>query len=274
MSQRTEARASVWTRSGQWIGGTGVLGALGVVDALVTWELSVAIGLLPGDDISPPSDVFPALAQLAQTADFWNQTLYTLRGAGVGLAIALAVGVPLGTIMGLVPAVNAALRPTVDFLRPVPGIALLPLAVLLWGQTRTAVSALVAVGCVWPLVIQAYYGARALDSVGLDTARSFHLRRRVFIRAVVIPGSLPYLATGLRIAVSLAVLVAVSVELLIGAPGIGFSIANAQQSNRFPEMYALIVASGVLGLMLQAVFSAFEGHFLRWHSSQQQGGVL
>lgn len=248
-----------------------LLGLLGLLLALVVWDLAVRTEFVNPIDVSPPADVAEELIALLGTSALWSDILETLKGAAIGLLVAAAIGIPLGTLMGLIPAVNAALRPTVEFLRPVPGITLIPLAILIWGQSITTVWFLVAVGCVWTLVIQSFYAGQAMDEVTLDTARTLRLTRRRFIWSVVLPGTMPYLVTGLRIALTIALIAAISVELLIGVPGLGSAIVEAQNAGRLPEMYALIVISGLLGILIQVVFSAIEKHVLRWHESQRPG---
>jgi ABC-type nitrate/sulfonate/bicarbonate transport system permease component len=253
-------------------GGRMVLGALGSLTALALWELAVAVGILPAADVPSATDVLAEFVRLLGTSAFWDAVWRTLWGAAVGLGLAVAVGVPIGMLMGSSLLVHHALRPTVEFLRPVPGVALIPLIVLIWGQNVRTVWTLVAFACVWPMLIQSLYGAQGIDEVARDTARSFRLTRVERIRFLIVPGTLPYIATGIRISASMALIVAVSVELLTGAPGLGSAIVRAQDATRFTEMYALIVASGVLGIAINLVFGRAERHFLRWHQSQRPGG--
>jgi len=252
-------------------GGRTLLGVIGSLGALALWELAVAVGVLPAQDVPPASEVLSELVRLLGESAFWNAVWRTLAGAAVGLGIAIAVGVPIGMLMGTSRLVHHALRPTVEFLRPVPGVALIPLAVLIWGQSVRAVWALVAFACVWPMLVQALYGAQGVDEVARDTARSFRLTRADRVRWLLIPSALPYIATGIRISASMALIVAVSVELLTGAPGLGSSIVRAQEATRFTEMYALIVASGILGIAINLAFGRAERYFLRWHQSQRPG---
>ena len=246
------------------------LGLLGLLLAVAVWDLAVRTEFVDPIDVSSPAQVAEALVDLLGTATLWTDILETLKGAAIGLLVAAAVGIPLGTAMGLIPAVDAALRPTVEFLRPVPGITLIPLAILIWGQSITTVWFLVAVGCVWTLVIQSFYAGQAIDELTLDTARTLRLTRRRFIWSVVLPGTMPYLVTGLRIALTIALIAAISVELLIGVPGLGSAIVEAQNAGRLPEMYALVVIGGLLGILIQVAFSGIERYFLRWHESQRK----
>lgn len=249
-----------------------LLGLAGVALFLACWQAAVEVGVVDERDVASASAVLSEVVRQAQTHEFWRLVGETIGAALLGLGSAAAIAVPAGLVMGANPLVLRAFRPTVEFLRPVPGVALIPLAILLWGKSTTTVVSLVTFGCFWPLLIQAVYGVQALDEVALRTASSFGLTRAQRIRWLIVPGSLPYLATGLRIAASIALIVAVSVELLAGAPGLGSAILVAQGSGAFTEMYALVLTAGVLGVLLYLVFVRLEAHFLHWHLAQQDGG--
>lgn len=251
--------------------GSLLLGGVGVLLALAAWELAPAVGLVPGDDIPPASEVLSSLADLLGTAAFWDATGATLAGAGIGLGIAAVVGVALGILMGSSRVAWHALRPTMEFLRPVPGVALIPVAILVFGPSLEGDVLLVSFGCLWPMLVQTLYGVRAVDEVALATARSYGLSRAERIRYVQLPSALPYIATGLRISSAIALIIAVTAELVAGNTGLGDSIALAQSAGQTEEMYALIVTTGVLGVLVHVVFSALERRFLHWHQSQRAG---
>lgn len=248
-----------------------LLGVTGVALALLLWQLAPALGLVPSDDLPGAGPVLAKLVSLAGTSAFWSAVGSTLAGAGAGLAIAVVAGVALGVLMGSSTVAWHALRPTVEFLRPVPGVALIPVAILVFGPSMQSDIFLVAFGCVWVMLVQTLYGVRDVDEVALQTARSYGLTRAQRIRFVQLPSSLPYIATGLRIASSIALIVAVTAELVAGNAGLGKSISLAQSVGQTEEMYALIVAAGMLGIAVHIAFGALERRFLHWHQSQRVG---
>lgn len=254
------------TRSGSLL-----LGSAGVLLALLLWQLAPALGLVDGDNLPGAVPVLSELFSLTGTSAFWSAVGSTLAGAGLGLLIAVAAGVALGVLMGSNDVAWHALRPTVEFLRPVPGVALIPVAILVFGPSMSSDVFLVAFGCVWVLLVQTLYGVREVDEVALQTARSYGLTRTQRIRFVQLPSSLPYIATGLRIASAIALIVAVTAELVAGNAGLGKSIALAQSVGQTEEMYALIVAAGILGIAVHVVFGGLEKRFLHWHQSQRVG---
>jgi ABC-type nitrate/sulfonate/bicarbonate transport system permease component len=161
----------------------------------------------------------------------------------------------------------------IEFLRPVPSVALIPLAILVYCTGLTSKVFLVAFASTWPLLIQTIYGARDLDPVQLETARSFRIRRHDRILRVTLMGAVPYIATGLRIASATALILAITAELIIGSPGIGRSINIARQGGAVAEMYALIATTGLLGWALNSLFAIGERRVLHWHPSQRKAAA-
>lgn len=244
-------------------------GLAGFVVAIAFWELVTRVWLTSNAQLAAPEDVVGALARLVTHGSFWREAGYTMRAWAIGLLLSLVLGVTGGVLVGSSRVLWHALRPTLDFLRSVPGIALMPLTLLLWGPTLRSDVFLIVFGTVWTLIVQTTYGVRSVDEMTLETARSFGFNRLQRVMLVVLPSSLPYLATGLRIASSVAITVAISAELLIGNPGLGNQIGLARSFGQYTDMYALILTSGVLGVILQAGSTALERRFLRWHESQR-----
>ena len=129
--------------------------------------------LLPADDRDGA-----ALFGLLGESAYWTAIPHTLEGWAIGLAIAIAIAVPVGLALGFNEVLYRAARPVIEFLRPVPSVALIPLAILIYGTGLQSKVFLVAFAATWPLLIQTIYGARDLDPLQLETARSFRIRRR------------------------------------------------------------------------------------------------
>jgi len=165
------------------------------------------------------------------------------------------------------------LRLPIEFLRPIPSVALIPLAVLMFGTRFPNKLFLVTFACIWPLLFQAIYGVQDVDPVAMDTARAFGFGRLQRLALVVLPSATPYIATGLRLASSVALILAVTSELVVGVPGLGSAINIAASGGDFPLMYALIAVAGLLGVSLNAIFAQVEGRALRWHPSQRSEAV-
>jgi ABC-type nitrate/sulfonate/bicarbonate transport system permease component len=153
----------------------------------------------------------------------------------------------------------------------VPVVAILPLALLLFGTTLRMKYSLVAFGVFWPLVIQVIYGVRSIDPTIKDTAKALQVRGVRRFAVVVMPSAAPFIATGLRVAAATALILDIVAELIGGGQGLGLRILTALNSGpgAYPIMYAYIVATGVLGLVLAGTFLLLERRFLHWHESQR-----
>jgi ABC-type nitrate/sulfonate/bicarbonate transport system permease component len=244
-----------------------LLGLAGVALAVVTAELIARLEILPSRWFPPASAVFVRLVTELSGAELWMAALETLRGWAIGLGLACLISLPAGLLLGSMPPAYRLLRAIIEFLRPIPSVALIPLAVLLYGSGLGAKVFLVAWGAFWPLLFQTIYGVRDVDVVARDTARVYGLGALARYRAVVLPSAAPYIATGLRISASIGLILAVTSELVIGADGLGRSVTIAQSGGAVTLMYALIVATGLLGLAITLVLTAAERRLLRWRPS-------
>lgn len=244
-----------------------VLGAAGFAGFLAVWEAVPRLGLVKDDFFPPVSRVADALAaELADDA-FWTALGDTLTGWALGLLIAVTAGILAGVVIVVVPYLREATASTIEFLRPIPSVALIPLAVLLFGTELQSVLLLVVYASFWQILIQTLYGVQDVDPVAEETARSYGLGPWARVRHVLWPTALPYVMTGVRLAAAVALILAVTAELVIGAPGLGARIAVAQTSQAVPEMYALVVVTGVLGLLINVGARTVERRALAWHQS-------
>ncbi|MGW1672215.1 ABC transporter permease [Streptomyces sp. NPDC002324] len=244
-----------------------LLGAAGLTGFLALWEALPRLGIVEDEYLPPVSRVAGALAgELTDTA-FWTALGDTVTGWAVGLLIAATAGILTGVVIAVVPYLREATSSTIEFLRPIPSVALIPLAVLLYGSELRSVLLLVVYASFWQILIQTLYGVQDVDPVAEETARSYGLGPWARVRHVLWPTALPYVMTGLRLAAAVALVLAVTAELVIGAPGLGQRISVAQTSQAVPEMYALVVVTGLLGLLVNAGARTVERRALAWHPS-------
>jgi ABC-type nitrate/sulfonate/bicarbonate transport system permease component len=255
-------RAGRWQR--WWLGVAGLGGFL------VLLEVVPRSGLVPERYLPPTSRIAGALADELGQASFWTALGDTLEGWAIGLAVAVAAGVGLGLLIGSVPALRAATASTIEFLRPIPSVALIPLAVLLFGTDLRSKLLLVVYASFWQVLIQVLSGTQDVDPVAMDTAHSYRLGRWARVRHVVWPTTLPYAVTGFRLAAAVALVLAITAELIIGSPGLGKEIAVAQTSGAVPAMYALVVVAGLLGVGVNLAARALERRVLAWHPSTRR----
>lgn len=250
------------------------LGLLGVIGFLVTWQLLPSTGIVNPASLPTATDTLTQLGVLLRDVEFWRNIGRTLTGWAIGLAIATVAGVVLGTLVGMIPVLRRGTHTTVEFLRPIPSVALIPLAVITFGLQLQAALVIIVYASFWQVFVQVLYGVADVDTVARDTARSFGLTRGARIRHLVLPTALPYLMTGLRLAAAVALILAITAEMTIGNPGLGRQLMTAYSIGNFTTVYAIVVVAGLLGLIVNLGFRAIERRTLRWHQSVRGEEVL
>ncbi|MEU0819624.1 ABC transporter permease [Streptomyces mirabilis] len=248
-------------------GANAALGAAGLAAFLALGEAVPRLGLVKEAYLPPTSRIAHALGQEVTDHAFWTALGDTLTGWALGLAIAIGAGVVVGLLVSVVPNLREATASTIEFLRPIPSVALIPLAVLLYGTELRSVLLLVVYASFWQVLVQVLYGVQDVDPVAEETARSYGLGPWARVRHVLWPTALPYVMTGVRLAAAVALILAVTAELVIGAPGLGARIAVAESSQAVPDMYALVVVTGLLGLLINVGARTVERRALAWHQS-------
>lgn len=244
-----------------------VLGAVGLTGFLVVWQLIPTLGLVNPLYLPYVTDVLVRLFEQLVDLAFWRRLGSTMTSWAIGLTVATLAAVVLGTVVGLVPFLRRATHTSVEFLRPIPSVALIPLAVLLFGIQMQAALVIIIYASFWQVFVQVIYGVADVDAVARDTARSFGLTRREQLSHLVLPTTLPYLMTGLRLAAAVALILAVTAEMVIGNPGLGRMIELSRSAGDAAGLYALVVVTGLLGLTVNLVFRFVERRVLSWHQS-------
>jgi len=251
-----------------------LLGALGLVGFLVTWQLIPALGVVSPRFLPYATDVLGQILTEVRDLEFWRNVGRTLTAWGLGLLIATLLAVVAGALIGLVPFLRRATHTTVEFLRPIPSVALIPLAILVFGLQLQAALLIIVYATFWQVFVQVLYGVADVDSVARDTAKSFGLSRAERFRYLVLPTALPYIMTGLRLGAAVALILAITAELVIGIPGIGREIVFAQTAGDWTTVYAYVMVAGLLGLAVNLIFRFIERHALSWHQSVRGEEVL
>jgi ABC-type nitrate/sulfonate/bicarbonate transport system permease component len=246
-----------------------VLGTIGLLALVLLFEILPRLEILPSQFFPTSSEIAVALVDQLGQPDFWTALLDTLQGWALGLLIAAVAGVVLGIVIGSSNFLRELTASTIEFLRPIPSVALIPLAVLLFGTAIESKLLLVVYASFWPVLIQVLYGVQDVDPVAQDTARAYNFDFWARIRYVTWPTALPYIMTGLRLSAAVALILAVTSELVIGNPGLGNRLAVAQSSGAIEATYALVVVSGILGVIVNLVFRYIERRTLSWHPSQR-----
>jgi ABC-type nitrate/sulfonate/bicarbonate transport system permease component len=250
-----------------------VVPILSVLAALGLWELISRTEVISQRDLPAMSTTVQALWSMVQTASFWIAFGETVRGWAIGLGLAAVLAIPIGIALGSSDFAASAFRVPIEFLRPIPSAALIPLLFLTLGTTLKSEIFLATFGAFWPLLVQTMYGVRDVDPIAIDTARSFRLGRLERLYRVTLPSALPYIFTGIRISSTVALILAFTAELFMGTPGLGQRLNYYETFGLNPEIYALALATGLLGVAIHFAVSALERYVLRWHPSQRKGAT-
>lgn len=243
------------------------LGLLGLVVLAAVVESLPRLDIVDRRFLPPFSAMAASLGAQLTDGGFWTALGQTVRGWALGLALAMLAGVVLGVLIGSVPLLRAVTASTIEFLRPIPSVALIPLVVLIYGSQLESALVLVVYAAFWQVLVQVLYGVADVDPVVRDTARSYRFSRWGVVRTVVWPTALPYVVTGFRLAAAVALILEITAELVIGVPGLGRSIGVAQSSGAVTQTYALVIVVGVIGVLVNISARAVERRTLRWHTS-------
>jgi ABC-type nitrate/sulfonate/bicarbonate transport system permease component len=239
----------------------------GVAIVLVLWQVLSATGVLPKDSFPSMTAVLRAVVNELSGSDGWRAIGNTLAGWAIGFAIGATAAILVGIAIGLNRVAFRSTILVIEFMKTIPVIAILPLVMLQFGGTLKMQYTVVAFGVFWPLVIQVVYGVRSMDPLVRDTAEVLRVTGVRRFSSIVLPSAAPFIATGLRIAAAVALILAVIAELIGGAAGLGRDILVAEDSgaSALPLVYALIVITGATGLVIAGVFTLLERRLLRWH---------
>jgi ABC-type nitrate/sulfonate/bicarbonate transport system permease component len=232
--------------------------------ALVLWEAGSRAGVLPMDTLSRPSDVATAFALALADGSILRATWQTVEAALAGFAIAAAGGILVGVVLGLSPLLERTVGPSIEALRPVPAVALTPLTLLLFGFGLRMEAAVVAIACVWPVLLVTIAAVRGIEPRLLEVARALRLPFASRLRKIILPAALGRILVGLRVSLSISLIVAVTVEIVMNPRGLGYGMIVASQSLKPDLMYAQLLWLGFLGWGLNALLTRTFG---RWHGA-------
>jgi NitT/TauT family transport system permease protein len=224
--------------------------------------------------LPPASTVLVTTGRIVFDPEFLEAVAGTLAAWSLGLVAAIAIAVPLGVILGSSRRSFLASITAVEFLRPIPSVALIPLAIVLLGRGLEMKALLVCYASLWPILFNTIYGMRAVDPIALDTGRAFGYGLMGVLGRVSLPSAAPFIYTGIRIAAAIALILAISTELIAGGSnGIGtWMLARSQTGTEREFVYAGTIFAGVLGLVINTLLVAGERRLFRWHAARGDAG--
>jgi NitT/TauT family transport system permease protein len=234
----------------------------------VALELLTRAELVTPQYLPPASEIVGETLRLFGRSEFWSSLWATMQACLIGLGIAIVVAVPLGLLLGLSEWAYKASITIVDLLRPIPSVALIPLAILVYGRGLEMKVSLIVYACVWPILFNTIYGMHNVDRVAADTAKVLGLGRLETVVRVHLRSASPFIFTGIKIAASVALILAVSTEIVAGgADGLGIQLQLARELGDLKLSYAFTIVTGLVGLMMYLCFEAVERRMFAWSTA-------
>lgn len=251
----------------------------------VVWEIWLPVVLLIVwwlASANSASFYFPPLATiLTEFKALWifqnvpTEIVPSLLRLGAGFAIAVVVGMTLGLLLGSVRWLEEAVRPIIEFMRATPGVAVLPIMMLVLGIGTSMKIGLIGLVAAWPVLLNTIDGVRSVEPVLRDVSTSYRLSPSDRVRYIILPTAMPQFFAGARTALAIGV-VAMVISEMVGTPGgIGYFILNSQREFNIPAMWTGIIALGIVGYLLNKLFGLVENRVLSWHKgmmAHHEGG--
>lgn len=241
---------------------------------LLLWEFSARSSPDMQYYIPAVSQIAAALFHLIVSGQIWTHLLSSVSRFAAGYLIAAAGAVTLGMILGYFRFAYRLAGVVIEFLRPLPSVAIIPVAILILGIGDAMVIAVTVYASTWPILINTIDGVRHIDRTLINTARTFGLGRIGILRRIVLPAASPYIVTGLRISLAIALILVTTAEMVVGGKGLGFFILDEERSFRSGNMYAGIFVVAALGYVFNRLFVALERRMMAWHRGVRTGEVF
>jgi NitT/TauT family transport system permease protein len=240
------------------------LGAVGVVVVLAAWQLCASLNVVDPTFTSSPSRIYTAYHQLISSGELWIDIRASSGIFLKSLGFAIITGIPIGMIMGWYWPVNGVLGPLVNLFNATPRLALLPVYLVWFGIGSLSKEALVYGSAVLPIIINAIAGIKDLDPTLVRAARSFGARDLALFRTVALPASVPFLVSGIRIAIAEALTATVVSEIYAATAGIGYLISVSGNTFATDNVFVGLTLVAVVGVILTAVLHRIERYFESW----------
>lgn len=234
------------------------------VSLVLLWQLLAWLQLISPLFFPSPGRTAMALWHQAVEGRLWEPLLATVERMAWGWLMASVVGVVLGALIAGVPLVHRMLLPLLEFMRPLPASAIIPVAILAFGLSSTMSVMVIAFGSVWPVLLSSVQGFSSVDERLQEVAQALRLSTLARFWKIDLPSALPGILSGARVGLAIALILAVVTEMQASLTGIGQSILMAQRAFRTPELYAGVVMLAVIGFVTSAGLLAIEKRALKW----------
>jgi sulfonate transport system permease protein len=244
-----------------------------IIPAVVVllWETAARVGFIAPQVLPAPSSVLETAVNLARNGDLFVHLGVSLLRAAGGFVIGGTLGLALGVIVGFSPLAQALLDRSVQMVRAVPFLAMLPLVIVWFGVGEVAKIFLVALAVLFPIYINTMLGIRQIDPKLMELGRVVGLERAAIVRRIILPGAMPSILTGVRYALAHAWLALVIAETLATTKGIGFLAMDAREFLNTNVIVLTMIIYAIIGVVADALVRLLEGRFLSWHANYTKG---
>lgn len=250
-----------------------LLGVLSLALFVLAWYLATAFKLdvyVRFTNIPSPGAVLEHATALLQTARFYENMFISVRRILFGFGIATVLGVFLGLVIGRYRVARELLLPPLEVLRPIPAIAWVPMAIMLWPSNETSIVFITFLGSFFPILLNTIHGVHALDGVLVRAARCLGAGELALFREVILPGSLPHIFTGLSVGMGVAWVSLIAAEMISGQFGIGYFTWEAYSLIQYPDIAIGMIVIGVLGLGCSGAIRASSRLLMRWPAAHKE----
>jgi ABC-type nitrate/sulfonate/bicarbonate transport system permease component len=230
----------------------------GILLFLLLWESVVRSGLFVYEYLPSPSAIIGSLSVLVTDRDVVAETIHTVGATLLGWSIAVAIGILLGTLLGFSKTARDYGLATVELLRPIPAVALVPVAMLLFGFSIQTELLVIVIPSIWPVLVSTMHGIIAVPGRLEDVARSLRLSRLDAVTKVLIPAAAPAVLVGCRLSMTTALVLAIVSEMIGNPQGIGYAVVREAQALQPELMFAYVLITGFLGVALNAALVALS----------------
>lgn len=237
---------------------------------IVIWQVASATGLLESRVLPAPSAVVAAFWSLLISGELWKHVQVSAGRALIGLFIGGGLGLLLGLLNGSSKIASTLLDTTLQMVRNIPALALIPLVILWFGIDESAKLFLVAIGVFFPIYINTYHGIRSVDPQLIEMGKSYGLTRWQLYKEIILPGALPSILVGLRFALGLVWVLLIVAETISAQAGIGYMTMNAREFLQTDVVLVGILLYALLGKLADVLAVSLEKYLLRWHPGYQK----
>lgn len=230
------------------------LGLLTMLVLVGLWEALVRSGLLEYQFLPAPSAIAGSVGTLLSSGDLTASVAHTLQVTLLGWLLAAVIGIGLGLVLGLSGTAWRWSMASIEVTRAIPPVSLVPVALLVFGFSIRMELTIIAFASAWPVLVNSIYGMRNVRAELLDVASMLRLSRLTRIKKILLPAAMPSIIVGLRLALSLSLVLAVVAEMIGNPSGLGNALVRSQQALQPEEMFAYVFAIGLLGIGLNSAF--------------------